>query len=199
MEEKTPETKPNPSPEVTQTPAPKRRKPAYKRWWFWFLMGLATVTTIIIIVVAASGGSSNNGSSSNQTSQPAVQYKMNDTVTVNEIEYTILSGYNTKEVSIYVDDGKTTQNFAVLSIKMKNTGSVEKSVIEDYMLFYRGTDQYKPSSKGIYLDDGFWYSVTLGPKIEKTVKVVYEIPSEYQSTDYIQFNYGFSSVNVYLQ
>ena len=180
--------------------APKRRKPAYKRWWFWFLMGLATVSTVIVVVVIASSGSSkSDNSGSTSTSLPANQYKMNETVTINEIEYTILSGYNTKELTTYVDDGKTTQNFAVLSIKMRNAGSVEKSVIEDYMLFYRGNDEYKPSSKGIYLDDGFWYSVTLGPKIEKTVKVVYEIPSEYLATDFVHFNYGLYSANVYLQ
>ena len=178
------------------------------------LMGLATVTTVIVIVVIGSGGSS-NGSSSNtsqtspsaqesssntsQTSPSAQEYKMNDTVTINDFEFTVVSGYNTKEVSKYVDDGKTTQNFSVISIKIRNIASSERSVTEDYMPLYRGNDKYNPSTKGIYLDNGFWYSISLGPKIEKTVDVVYEMPSEFLATDYIDFNYGFSSAKVYLK
>ena len=183
---------------------PKRRKPVYKKWWFWMLMGLATVATVIVIVAVSSSGSSNGSSNSGSTNTSQVgpsaqEYKMNDTVTINDFEFTVLGGHNTKEVSKYVDDGKTTQNFSVISIKIRNMASDERSVTESYMPLYRGEDKYNPSTKGIYLDNGFWYSVSLGPKIEKTVDVVYEMPSEFLPTDYIEFNYGFSSAKVYLK
>lgn len=48
----------------------KKKRPVYKKWWFWVLMGLATIMTIAIISPSEEVSDiSNNTSNSSQTTQ----------------------------------------------------------------------------------------------------------------------------------
>lgn len=51
----------------------------------------------------------------------------------------------------------------------------------------------------MYLDNGFWINETIGSGITKTIAIVYEIPSEFESTDYIKVKDGFKTAKIYMK
>lgn len=183
----------------------RRRKPAYKRWWFWLLMGIATivVASIIIGVAANSNNNSGGGNSQQTTTTPAkTGYGFRDIVTVGDVQFTLNNALDTKQIGSDLLGYKTDYNFVILSLNIKNNSSKELDVLSGMMKYHIGSSVYETHAAGIYLDDGFYVSKQIGAGMSKTINVVFEIPSEYKSTDYLEVKdstYSYKSANIYLR
>lgn len=82
----------------------KKKKPIYKRVWFWILV------VIIIFGVSSMGNDSGNGgekvssSTTKQTTQKKMSYyKVGDSVKVGDVVYTLKSATTTKERNMFED------------------------------------------------------------------------------------------------
>lgn len=146
----------------------------------------------------------NSASTSTSTSvNPRGSYnKIHDTVSVNKLQFTVNSVYNTKRVGTEYIGANTSNNFAVVNITVKNNGTSEFSLLSEMMAYHIGDNTYEPNSAGIYLDDGFYVIETIGAGLSKAVSVVYEIPSNYKTSDYVEFResaYSYYYARVYLE
>ena len=179
-------------------PNQNNKKPLYKRWWFWVIL----IIVVIIVVPNVCNKVTNNSSSStsNSGSNNQTSYGMNQTVTVRELEFTILSVYDTKQIGGEYINETTEYNFVVVQIRIKNNSNEEKYISDSNFYYYRGNNKYESSNAGIYLDEnGFWLNETIGAGLSKTINVVFEIPSEHLETDYILAKDSYKTEKIYLK
>ena len=129
-------------------------------------------------------------------------YGFGDTVKVGDFEYTVNSASNTTHVgSAYLGDD-TENNFVIVNITVKNVGSSENNLLTKMMIYHVGNSEYEPHSSGIYLDNGFYVLQSIGAGLIKTVNVLYETPSQYTASDYLQVkasSYSSKSANIYMK
>ena len=178
----------------------KPKVPFYKKWWFWLIIGLVVVGIIGSIVGGTAGGSSsNNGNNNSSNSSQSSTYGMNQKVTVRNLEFTITGAYDTKMLGSSSLGATTENNFVVVTIVVKNISSSEITLLESNFRYYRGSNSYEAHSGGIYLDNGFYVTQSIGAGITKTIKVAYEIPSEYQKSDYVLVKDSYKSEKIYLK
>ncbi len=162
----------------------KAKKPVYKKWWFWLIIGLVTVGTVGAIC----------GFSQMQTTE----YKMNDAVKVGNLECTVVSAYNTKKTGPLGTE--TQNNYVVVNTTVKNTGTSKITLYSSNFSYYRGNNMYEPSSQGFFLpSNGFFAFKDLGAGNIENISFVFEIPSEYQATDYFQPKFSFHSEKIYMK
>ena len=161
----------------------------------------------ILPVLAFISGCSNNTASSSQISvNPPKEYGFNEAVQIGDFEYTIKGASNTKQIgSSYVID-ETEYNFVIVNMSVKNIGKSEVTIYSKMMLYYIGENEYEPRSSSAIvtsLEDGFASYVKIGAGLSKTLNVVYEIPNEYQATDYLllkdSINSNAKSIKVYMR
>lgn len=124
-----------------------KKKPIFKIWWFWaiviMLIGGITAGSIIInskntkANAAASSIKKKNASTEIKTSDnlknivatttsPSIketekkEYKIGDTIKVNELDYKIIDIKDTKEVGTKKYNKKTKSNFVIVTIEITN-------------------------------------------------------------------------------
>ena len=172
----------------------KTKKPVYKKWWFWLIIGLVAVGTVGAIAGGTSGSSGTGGGGS-QTQ--TTEHKMNETVKIGDLECIVNSAYNIKKIGSV---GTVTQNnYVVVNTTVKNTGSTEMTLTSSSFSYYIGNNKYEPSAEGIYLTNGFCVVQDLGAGITKNISVVFEIPSEYQPSDYLQVKSSYHTEKIYMK
>ena len=135
-----------------------------------------------------------NNNETNQTSN----YGLNQTVTVRDLEYTVISVYDTKQIGSDLIGKKTDYNFVVITVKVKNNSTSEKYISGSNFYYCRGDNKYESNSAGMYLENGVILG-TIGPKITKTFQIVYEIPSEHLITDYVLVSDSYQSEKIYMK
>ncbi len=178
------------------------KKSIFKRWWFWVIIGI-----VAVIIISASSGSDEpstpSPSTPPQTSAPTVTYKIGDTVNVDDLEFTLLDVYNTKQIGSEYLGAKTENNYVVVKVKVKNNESKEISLTSSNFHLFNGKSEYEPNSAAIYLGEGdanpFYILEEIGSGLSKTISIVYETPEEYSEDWYIQFSYFISKEKVYLK
>lgn len=186
----------------------KSKKPIYKKWWFWVVLVLA-----VGIIGAALGGNDSEDNTDNvKTEQtegttPTTKkestsktYKIGDTVKVGDFSFTITKVENTKQLGSDLLGAKTENNFAIVTVTVKNDGSSEKMLTSSSFSLYNGNNKYEPNSAGIYLgENGFYALKELGSGISTTIQIVYETPSEPTENWYMEFRQSYHSEKVYLK
>ena len=111
---------------------------------------------------------------------------LNEPIQNGGIEYKVTNVYNTKRIGSEYLYTETENNFVVLSMTVKNITNEEVVVFDDMLLYIIGENTYKVSSTGgMYLDNGFYFSQSVGAGLTKSFDVAYEIPEEYKETDYL--------------
>lgn len=91
--------------------------------------------------------------------------------------------------------------FLVIEARVENLSTREKFYTSSNFYLRNGKLTYEAHSSGIYLENGFWASLTLGPGLSATTLFVYEIPRSYIYGDYyFEVDDGFLSeaVKIYL-
>ena len=91
--------------------------------------------------------------------------------------------------------------FLVIEARVENLSTREKFYTSSNFYLRNGKLTYEAHSAGIYLENGFWASLTLGPGLSATTLFVYEIPRSYIYGDYyFEVDDGFLSeaVKIYL-
>ena len=176
------------------------KKPIYKKWWFWLIIGVVVLGIIGSIIGGTAGSSTNSGTNSGGNSSQTKTYGMNETVTVGDLQYKITNVYDTVKVGSL---GETTSNnYVVITLVIKNNSSSEKSLTSSYFTYCRGNNKYEPSTQAMYLNSStnpFLALEKVGAGISKTITVVYEIPSEHASTDYLQVKDSFKTEKIYMK
>ena len=161
--------------------------------------GLAVLGELMEDEADNGGEQAENAKDQASDSSSSSIYGMNQTVVVKDLEYTVTDAYNTKVIDSFFDGGQTENNFVVITLKIKNNSSSEKYISSSNFYYYRGNNKYEPHNAGLYLDGGFWLNETVGAGLAKTIKIVYEIPSEYQSTDFLQVKDSLKKENIYMK
>ena len=144
-----------------------------------------------VTVTEKDAGSSIEDDPSGETEKAAteapeeVKYGIHDSVRLDDLEYEVTSVSDTKVISSYFEDGKTDNNFVVISIKITNRGNRETSVDSNSFTYYVGENSYRTNDAALYLDNGLWLAESIGAGLSKTVKLVFEIPSEHKKRDFL--------------
>ena len=128
---------PPPINQVPVQPMPTRRKPWYKRWWIWVILGV--VSTLIISAIGNTYGKKTKPSNTGTSSSAAVSGNQN--LVTNEPEsYSIGDSYEAKGLIItvdsceeYVNDNKYYQPkdgniYIKVHITIENNSTSDKSV-----------------------------------------------------------------------
>lgn len=177
------------------------KKPFYKKWWFWLIIGIVIVGIIGSIVGGTAGSSSNSGTNSGgNSSQTSTTHGMNETVTVGDLEYKVTAAYDTVKIGSLGD--VTSNKYVVITLVVKNNSSSEKSLTSSSFSYYRGNNKYEPSTQAMYLNSSsnpFLAIEKVGAGISKTITIVYEIPSAHVATDYLQVKDSFRTEKIYMK
>lgn len=178
-----------------------KSKAFYQKWWFWLIIALVVLAAIGS--VAGGSGASNetqqttDGNGTTQGSDKEERYYIGDTVSSGDLYVTI----NSVRESKYVN-GVTTDNlFIILSITVENRGNKSDSYKQDCFKLKNGDAVYEISNVGIYLPDGYWLQLEVGPGLKRNTELVYEIPRSYVYDNYyLEVKEGWlsSSAKVYL-
>ena len=168
----------------------QKKIPIYKKWWFWVLIVLG-----IILIGSAGGGAASSGDKNDNT----ITAKFNETVTLNKLDFTVTDVYNTQVLSSIFDDGRTENNFVVITIVVKNNSTSKKTIFDDDFSYRVGNNKYEPDTASIYLDDGFWLNETIAAGLTSTFSLVFEVPSEYETTDYLLIKYASPRAKIYME
>ncbi len=164
------------------------KKKFYQKWWFWLIV----IIVIAAVIGAAAGG---GGSDTDDNTPPPTtendKHYIGDTVTTGDTRVRVLNVYETTQIGFDTTD----YIFLVVVARVENLGSNERAYSSSDFVLKNGDLQYEVDSAGIYLDDGFWLTLTLGPGIADTVSFVYEIPRSYQYGNYyFEVDEGFLAV-----
>ena len=180
---------------------PEPKKPIYKKWWFWLaivflFIGFQTsifdlVSDIFNPELVTIGESSQKNTNST--------YSLCQTVIVGDLECMITDIYDTNYVGGTYSGKTTDYNYVIVTVKIKNNSAKEKRIYSSNFYYYQGENRYEDDTVGLYLDNGFWSSESIGAKMSKTFQIVYEVPSKHKATDYILISDSFQSAKVYLK
>ena len=176
------------------------KKPFYKKWWFWLIIGIVIVGIIGSIVGGPAGSSSNSGTNSGgNSSQTSTTHGMNETVTVGDLEYKVTAAYDTVKIGSSGD--VTSYNYVVITLVVKNNSSSEKTLYSSFFSYYRGNNKYEPSTQALHLNSSnpFLGFEKVGADLSKTITIVYEIPSAHVATDYLQVQDSFRTEKIYMK
>lgn len=144
-----------------------------------------------VTVEIKDGGNSSNPVSSSAPSEETpttevteeIKYGINDTITLDNLEYTVTNVTDKKVIDSFWDDGKTDNNFVIITIKIKNIGTRQEYVSPLDFTYTIDQSKYKAHNAALYLDNGLWVGEDIGAGISKSYKLVFEIPEEHKKTD----------------
>lgn len=143
---------------------------------------------VLAIIGSVAGGTSasdeteqtTDGNGTTQGSDKEEKYYVGDTVSSGNLYVTI----NSVRESKYVN-GVTTDNlFIILSVTVENRGNKSDSYKQDCFKLKNGDAVYEISNAGIYLPDGYWLQLEVGPGLKRNTELVYEIPRSYVYDNY---------------
>ena len=120
-----------------------------------------------------------------------------DVLTTGDTRVCVNRVYETTEIGLE----ETDYVFLVIEARVENLSTREKFYTSSNFYLRNGKLTYEAHSSGIYLENGFWASLTLGPGLSATTLFVYEIPRSYIYGDYyFEVDDGFLSeaVKIYL-
>lgn len=144
----------------------------------------------VTVTIKDGGGSSTPEASTARSETPPatdapeeVKYGINDTITMDNLEFTVTKVTDKKVINSYWDDGKTDNNFVIITIKIKNIGTRQKYIDASDFSFMVGESVYETHNAALYLDDGLWLGDELGAGLSKTYRLVFEIPEEHKKKD----------------
>ena len=130
-------------------------------------------------------GEDANNDSGNQQTQ--AKNKIGDAVTVGAFEYTILSIRTGNVVgSSSYHRIRTDGMFVMIEIQVKNVGSKEKTLYESNMKLFHNGNEYEIHDDSWYYDDCFSLLENIGAQMSKSFTLIYELPEDYSSNDYLQ-------------
>lgn len=184
-----------------------KKKKIYQKVWFWI------VILIVILIIAVSNNTNTNSKNtdSNETSNSSISensksevasssikqtFGINDKASIKDLDYTVLSVFDTKQLSIIGEE--TQNNYVVIKISVTNNGTTEKTLYPSSFNYFRGDNIYEYSSDAIYLENGFWTFESIGAGLTKTINIVFEIPTNHEKTDYIEFGDWLTKIDVYM-
>lgn len=173
----------------------KAKTPVYKKWWFWVILGVVALAIIGGIIGgtaggdnagnSTTGGGSSSGGSSGGNTPTETSYYIGDTVTVNSLEVTVNSVTDTQLLGSELLGAKTSQNFIVITLTVKNTKNREETITSSFMKLKRGSAEYELHSGSIYLENGFVALKEIGSGIVTTITVAFEVPDKSTESEYI--------------
>ena len=150
------------------------------------LKSLFLISSALVLLTGCASSSENNVINNASSEEEIQSYKIGDTVKVGNYEITVNSATNSKEVGSEYLRTKTENNFVTLNVKLKNCDKSELTIYGSMIVYHIGESQYEPAGAGIYLDNGFYYSYSIGAGLIKTIDIVYEIPSNFSPNDYLE-------------
>ena len=149
-------------------------------------LGFIGLIVIIIVIAVAAGGSDESSESSEAKAEEKAKtkaYKMNEPVKAGDLEFTVKSAEEVKDLKKQYMDTKTTEGkFMVVEVAVKNNDK-EARLIDGEMFRLIGKDgtEYSSFTEGdMYVNNndlGFFLQ-EVNPKMSKTGKVVFEVPNE---------------------
>ena len=128
----------------------------------------------------------NSGGNNGGSQQTQTKLKIGDAVSVGDFEYTIISVQSGKKVSNSLHTSRTDGMFILIEIQVKNTGTSEKTLYESDMTLFHSGSEYEIFDESLYFDDCFSVLENIGAKMTKSFTLVYELPEDFTTDDYLQ-------------
>ena len=137
---------------------------------------------------SSSGGNNggNSGENNGGSQQTQTKNKIGDAVSVGDFEYTVLSIRSGKKISNSFHTSRTDGMFVLIEVQVKNTGSSQKTLYESDMTLFHNGSEYEIIDDSLYFDDCFSTLENIGAKMTKSFTLVYELPEDYTTNDYLQ-------------
>lgn len=113
------------SEEINEVKTKDKKRPIYKKWWFWVILIVAFAIIIGSVIGGTSKSNSQNPSSNKEpTKDPETTADyIGDKVTSGSVEFTVTNVYDTKLLGSSVVGEETQNNFIVIEIDAKNVGN----------------------------------------------------------------------------
>lgn len=162
---------------MSEEPAKKK---FYQKWWFWLIVVIIVIAAISAAAGSGDGDTSDNVESNTTQTEEDEKYYIGDTVTSGDTRVKVTDVYETNKIGF----DTTEYVFLVVVARVENIGSDEHIYSSSDFLLKNGNLEYQVHSAGLYLEDGFWLTLSLGPGIAYTVSFVYEIPRSYVYGNY---------------
>lgn len=136
----------------------------------------------------SSGGNSSSGNSGNNggNQQTQTRDKIGDAVSVGVFEYTVLSVRGGKKIGNSFHTSRTDGMFVLIEVQVKNTGSSQKTLYESDMTLFHNGSEYEIYDESWAFDDCFSVLEEIGAKMTKSFTLIYELPEDYTTNDYLQ-------------
>ncbi|MDE7440171.1 MAG: DUF4352 domain-containing protein [Clostridia bacterium] len=150
------------------------KKPLNKK--FLFILG-AIFAVIMVVIIAVSVTTCGGSSSSN--------YGIGDTVRTGSAEVRVTRVSNTSVLGSLSFGESTNDNFVVVTVSVKNTGSGDFTVKSSDMKLRKGSKSYSVHSGSVYLSNPFYLIETVGSGITKTFSVAFETPTSSDEEEYV--------------
>lgn len=129
------------------------------------------------------------------------KYKIGEKVSIKNVDFTVLSIEDTQQIG----EGsystlETTNNFVILTLKIRNNSTETITIESESIIYYVGNTSYTYNTSAcIYLDDCFYLQESINGNMEKTIKVVYEIPQQHKQTDYLLVTIPYTSEKILMK
>lgn len=132
--------------------------------------------------MAAIGSVAGGASTEEEEEEPKteIKYYVGDTVSSGDLYVTV----NDIRETNYVN-GVTTDNlYIILDVTIENRGNKSATYKQDCFILKNGDRTYEICNAGIYLPDGYWLQLEVGPGLKRNTELVYEIPRSYVYDNY---------------
>ena len=157
----------------------KQNNPITKKWWFWLIIGFLIIGFIGAIV----GSDDSTNDSTSDSSSTTQSYYINDTVSSNSIQFTVIDVENTTTLGGSYVGATTSNNFIIVTLIVKNIGNSEITIDSSDFELKKGQATYEVDSNSIYLDNGLYILKSIGAGLSTTIELAFETPTQNQYTN----------------
>lgn len=162
-----------------------KKKPVYKKWWFWLVM-LWVLGAFIGMIVGIAG--SDSDSSDTSENQKEVEEEVVDTnIYIGEqvknnsnVYYKVTNVQNTNKIGY----NSTSNNYVVVTIQIYNARNSSWNQNPLNCKLIKGSQEYEYNSATFYLDYGMTGLTEINPGISKTMQIAFETPTTTLQDEY---------------
>lgn len=183
--------------------AAQKKKPFYKKWWFWVIIAIVAIALIGGIAGGTSGNSNSDvvksapnnvvdgnqsetdNTDKNEGSTSAEEFGIGDTVSNKAgIAFKVESVTNSDVAGEDYLTESTDANFIIIRLIVTNNGNEEYPANPYDFRLQKGSNEYTHHSSTYYYENGMSSLNGINPGITKTCIIVFETPSASTEEEY---------------
>lgn len=166
------------SEKTNETNAVKAKKPIYKKWWFWIIIGI-----IVLAIIGGVAGGTSEGANTDRDDNNVTVGKIGDTIKNSDgVSICLVSCENTKILGTEYLNDTTENNYILLTIQVTNNSKKTQTFYGSCADLYNSNNTKYEAQTSLYID--YIISEDIGVGISKTFQVVFETPTTTEQEKY---------------